>query len=81
MSTYLNSLKKQNEFLQGEVERFANAVDRLADQLSEAQSQLQAQSEPVEVDPSPTNTVRGPERGEGDFDRSIDETNQVPNDL
>jgi cell division septum initiation protein DivIVA len=42
MSTLAESLKKQNELLQGEVERFANAVDGLAAQLVEAQNQIKA---------------------------------------
>ncbi|QND47651.1 hypothetical protein HB780_18390 [Rhizobium lusitanum] len=42
MSTLAESLKKQNEFLQGEVERFANAVDALAAQLVDAQKQIKA---------------------------------------
>lgn len=40
MCTLAESLKKQNEFLQGEVERFANAVDALAAQLVDTQNQL-----------------------------------------
>jgi cell division septum initiation protein DivIVA len=54
MSTLAESLKKQNEFLQGEVERFANAVDALAAQLVDAQKQIKAleaaRSEMVPVD-------------------------------
>ncbi|CAN7338127.1 hypothetical protein LJR251_001876 [Rhizobium rhizogenes] len=42
MSTLAESLKKQNGLLQGEVERFANAVDSLAAQLVDAQNQLKA---------------------------------------
>ncbi|MBB3607356.1 hypothetical protein [Rhizobium sp. BK602] len=42
MSSLTASLKKQNEFLQGEVERFANAVDSLAAQLAEAQNRIKA---------------------------------------
>ncbi|MGV1833929.1 hypothetical protein ACQZ6C_04145 [Rhizobium rhizogenes] len=42
MSTLAESLKKQNEFLQGEIERFANAVDSLAAQLVDAQNQFKA---------------------------------------
>lgn len=40
MSTMIDSLKKQNAMLQGEVERFATAVDNLSAQLSEAYSIL-----------------------------------------
>jgi hypothetical protein len=42
MSTLSESLKKQNEFLQAETERFANAIDSLAAQLVDAQNQLKA---------------------------------------
>ncbi|HEX8048429.1 hypothetical protein [Rhizobium sp.] len=42
MSTLAESLKKQNEFLQDEIERFANAVDSLASQFVDAQNQLKA---------------------------------------
>jgi len=34
MSTYESALKKQIELLQGEVELYANALDRLAAQLA-----------------------------------------------
>jgi len=46
MSVIIDSLKKQNAFLQGEVERFAKAVDDLANQLADAQSRL-SQYEPA----------------------------------
>lgn len=36
MSTIVDSLKKQNAMLQGEVERFAGAVDSLSAKLSDA---------------------------------------------
>lgn len=48
MSTLADSLKKQNAMLQGEVERFAAAVDSLSAQLSEAYSVLR-QHDPVYV--------------------------------
>lgn len=40
MSTIADSLRKQNTMLQGEVERFAAAVDNLSAQLSEAYAVL-----------------------------------------
>lgn len=46
MSSLTESLKKQNEFLQSEVERFAKAVDSLAAQLVEARNQIKALEEP-----------------------------------
>lgn len=56
MSTLTESLKKQNEFLQTEVERFANAIDSLAAQLVDAQNQLKvlqtARAEMVPADSS-----------------------------
>lgn len=57
MSVIIDSLKKQNTFLQGEVERFANAVDNLAQQLSEALDRLkqyepELEQEPDETDPA-----------------------------
>jgi len=42
MSTFVKSLKKQIELLQGEVELYANAVDSLAGQLANARTQLAA---------------------------------------
>lgn len=35
MSVYADSLKKQNAFLQTEIERYANAVDNLSVQLAQ----------------------------------------------
>ncbi|MGV1789161.1 hypothetical protein GR212_17190 [Rhizobium lusitanum] len=54
MSTYANSLKKQVELLQGEVEVYAKAVDRLAEQLAEKEAQLRAVASPGKVDESET---------------------------
>ncbi|MDL2397474.1 hypothetical protein [Rhizobium mayense] len=45
MSALSNSLKKQNEFLQGEIERVANVVDDLAEQLAQARVQPEAKQE------------------------------------
>ncbi len=42
MSTFVKSLKKQIELLQGEVELHANAVDSLAGELANARTQLAA---------------------------------------
>lgn len=50
MSTHVNSLKKQIELLQGEVETYANAVDNLAGQLAAAHNQLQLHGQPIGVD-------------------------------
>lgn len=52
MSTYANSLKKQIELLQGEVEIYAKAVDRLAEQLAEKEAQLRVVASPGEIDES-----------------------------
>ncbi|AVA22175.1 MULTISPECIES: hypothetical protein [unclassified Rhizobium] len=66
MSTFVNSLKKQNEFLQGEVERFASAVDDLAGQLAQARAQLEAKqrvgvaSERSEMEPADDTTMIAP---------------------
>ncbi|CAN7432613.1 hypothetical protein LJR251_002759 [Rhizobium rhizogenes] len=58
MSTLSESLKKQNELLQGEVERFANAIDSLAAQLVDAQNQLKAlQAMRAEMMPADTGVV------------------------
>lgn len=54
MSTYANSLRKQIELLQGEVEIYAKAVDRLAEQLAEKEAQLRAVASPGEIDESAT---------------------------
>ncbi len=45
MSTYANSLKKQIELLQAELEIYANAVDNLAGQLADARQQLAMQQD------------------------------------
>ncbi|MEZ2224384.1 hypothetical protein [Rhizobium sp. RCC_161_2] len=47
MSTHVNSLRKQNELLQAEVEVYADAVDRLAEQLAQAQRELNALRPPL----------------------------------
>lgn len=51
MSTHVTSLKKQIELLQGEVEVYANAVDRLATQLADKEAQSSAVA-PAKVDRS-----------------------------
>jgi len=67
MSSLAASLKKQNEFLQGEVERFANAVDNLAEQLVEAQNRIktcqgiQPEMIPAEHDETAEDQATGPE--------------------
>lgn len=38
--TIINSLKSQNAFLRGEIERFATAVDNLSQQLADALNRL-----------------------------------------
>lgn len=38
--TIISSLKSQNAFLQGEIERFATAVDNLSQQLADALNRL-----------------------------------------
>lgn len=45
MSVLVDSLKKQNEFLQAEVERFAQAIDDLAAQLAQTRAELKAKQE------------------------------------
>ncbi|MFK0163480.1 hypothetical protein [Rhizobium sp. NPDC090279] len=50
MSTHANSLKKQIELLQGEIEIYSNAVDRLAAQLAEKEAQLRAVAPSAAVD-------------------------------
>jgi hypothetical protein len=40
VSVIIDSLKAQNAFLQGEVERFSNAVDNLSVQLADAKTRL-----------------------------------------
>jgi chaperonin cofactor prefoldin len=45
MTVLVDSLKKQNEFLQAEVERFANAVDDLAQRLAQVSAQLEAKDQ------------------------------------
>lgn len=67
MSTLAQSLKKQNEFLQAEIERYANAVDNLAAQLVEAQNQIktyqgiQPEMIPAEHDETAEDEAIGPE--------------------
>ena len=54
----INSLKSQTAFLQGEVERFANAVDNLSRQLAAALNRLKPH------DPEFVASIVGDEPGE-----------------
>ncbi|MDE1991666.1 MAG: hypothetical protein KGI75_04150 [Rhizobiaceae bacterium] len=54
MSVIIDSLKKQNTFLQGEIERFATAVDELAARLASTQAQLAAHQPQPEFVPAST---------------------------
>jgi hypothetical protein len=60
VSVIIDSLKKQNAFLQGEVERFANAVDNLSMRLDAALKQLQAYEAPeADIDTSAMTPAEG----------------------
>ncbi|ENN87814.1 hypothetical protein RHSP_47682 [Rhizobium freirei PRF 81] len=52
MSTYVKSLKKQIELLQGEVELYANAVDCLAGDLADTRGRLAIHEKPASIDAS-----------------------------
>ncbi len=56
--TIINSLKSQNAFLQGEIERFATAVDNLSQQLAAALNRLKP------LDPEFVASIVGEEPGE-----------------
>lgn len=56
--TIINSLKSQNAFLQGEVERFATAIDNLSQQLADALNRLKP------LDPGFVAAMVGEEPGE-----------------
>ncbi len=67
MSSHVNSLKKQIEQLQDEVERYANAVDRLAAELVEKEAQLSAAMAPVENDTAEMTSFREAEHEAGNM--------------
>jgi chaperonin cofactor prefoldin len=50
MTVLVDSLKKQNEFLKAEIERFAQAIDNLAAQLVQTRAELKAKQE-AEIGP------------------------------